>query len=217
MSGANSAQTYVGLSTLYTVTISAPSSNAPPSDGFVDPTRIEYYLDDLANPPASFTLAASQAKRRANLRYAFIIAQLGLMANIYVEEFVATNADASTAPSAVTFNIEVERGDGSLATHDETNPPAVLLGVDALVRCIARGMMENQTLEIDVFDPTKTTTTGPYGSTPAVRFGTRIMPLVVGPLATNLAAAQATITIISVPQGTFPTDDDVVNPANGFS
>lgn len=214
MSGSNLPQPYVGLATFYTVVITAPASNTPPGDGFVDPTRVEYYLTDLANPPASFTLAASEAKRRANLRYSFMVAQLGLMANIYIDNVVAAGADASTPPTTLTMIIEIERGDGVLVTRDELNPPAVLMGTAALARCVARALMENQTLEIDVFDPTKTTTTGPYGNTPAIRFGSRIMPLVIGPLSDNLADAQTMVTVTTTPPpGTVQT----TAPGTGFN
>lgn len=207
MSGANTPQPYVGIATFYNVVITAPSSNTAPSDGFVDPVKVEQYLTDLANPPANFTFAASQAKRRANQRFYFMVSQLGLMANVYLHNVVAVGADASTPPTSLTFIVEIERGDDVLVTRDELNPPAFLMGTVALARCIARGLMENQTLVSDVFDPTKTTTTGPYGSTPAIRFGTRIMPLVIGPLASSLAAAQATVTVTSVASSALPSDN----------
>ena len=179
-------------STRYRVTIngaSAPSS--APRDGFIDNKTIETYMGEGADAPT--TLVQTTAKERANLRFKFLCQQLQLEGNIYVEDIVATGGSAVAAPTSYSFTAVAERGDDMLFTRDETANGASLTGTDALTRLLARALIQNRTIASMLWDPTKTT--APGNSTPAARHDQRLIAVEVGPVASNLTAASALITI----------------------
>lgn len=185
------------------------SDLAAPSDGFVDPKSLTQYGVSLESTPTGLTLALSEAKRRANIRWGEIILQMNLITNCYIEanSIVASGGTYNTAPVSVSFQVIVEHGDASLYTADELNAGSYLTGTAALTRMIARGLQYVQVPNgsfgdpiANVFDPTSTTTYGTPGSTTsAPRTGERMMSLPVGALASNLTTAAG---IISITQST---------------
>lgn len=193
------------LPSRYHVTIAASNGTAP-QDGFIDHRRIEAILASpvgadgrneasLDNLPPDFTFAKSQAKRRGNVRYDEVVAQLGFVANMYASSIVP--GEASFA-----FDLLVEHGDGSLMTWDETAAPARVLLTDpqaVIQRCVARALVLNTTVRADVLDPTPATSVGVYGATRSVpRFGVRWLTLEVGALYPSLAAATAAVTVTAI-------------------
>jgi hypothetical protein len=181
------------LASFYRVQISATEGEAP-RDGFVDPFKVEHYLMD--GEPESFDYDASVAKERANIRWVGMVSRLGLMANCYVSNIDAAGADAVTAPDPLSFTLEIERGDAVLYTEDELNPGDALTGSDAIKRCIARSLTDTRTGVGDIYDNTPIQTEGT--EVPSPRTGVRIDRIVVGPVADDLMAAEASITVTRI-------------------
>ncbi len=224
---------------LYAVSlINYYSTNSAPSDGFVDPNTIQsYYSYDTYNTtnyysvsatqyafettPSGLTLALCTAKRRANHRWNEIIRQLELVSNVIIfpASIVVTGGSApgwtptATPPTpCLTFQMAVPFGDSGIMTLDETvGTPTYLSGPTAITRCIARALIADQFREMDVFDPTSSTSV-PAGNASCVRFGVRInpttynstysfnTPLEIGAYATSLTnAATNCITVSYLP------------------
>ena len=197
---------------LYRVTIAGTTGPAP-ANGFIDRVRVEQYLAaplgrdgineaSLDNFPLSFTLNDALAKRRANIRYNDVVAQLGFVGNMYVSNVLAPGAGASSEPSSLTFDLFVEHGDGSLTTWDETALPAKVLLTDPLVvisRAISRALIQTLVVQADILDPTPATTVGVYGATTSVpRYGVRYEKLVVFQLYASLTIASTSITVVAL-------------------
>jgi hypothetical protein len=198
---------------VYYISIAGASGSAP-NDGFVDPKKAEQYL---ANPIGAdgineasldnfsgFTFANAQAKRRANIRYNEMVAQMGFVGNMYICNVTATGASANTAASTLGFTVYVEHGDGSLNTWDELNPGALLTDpATVLARTISRALVENVVVQADILDPTPRVTEGTYGAVVSVpRYGVRYQSLAVGPVYADLSTANAAITVTPVFQPT---------------
>lgn len=193
----------------YSITITNPNSTtdlASPSDGFVDFNTVEDYVSTLETVPITFTFPLSTAKRRANVRYRMILLQMGLVCNCYVLDTSIAQFGGSLIlpPTSVSFQLIVEHGDSSLYTNDENNPGQFLTGIPALTRMISRGLQTNKIsitafdgyYKSNVYDPTPTTTTGSYGGVnPFPRTGERVEGLDIGPICSDLAAADGTVTI----------------------
>lgn len=201
----------------YKITIAASGSGTTvPVEGFVDNRSAVQYLANatatgnspvypsdetsLDNLPAGFNLAASFAKKRANIRYNAMVAQLGLICNVYIQSVVALSASAITAASSFSFTALVEHGDGSLQTWDEVVPGLLITNpVLVLTRAIARALSRDLTMIAEVLDPTPANSLGILGASNAVpRFGIRTASLEVGPAFATLAAAASAVTIVKV-------------------
>ena len=184
------------LSTFYTVSI-AYIAGTGDNDGFIDNMKVEQYMaaSNTGVAPASFTTSTN--KVRANIRYKTIIEQLQLMGNMYDSEDVAVGATIDTPGTAFNFTLEVERGDEVLGTMDELNPGVELMGANAIVRCIARSLMEyRNNYNYAVFNPTATTAPANGGTTTAIaRQGATTLTFNVGPLTTNLSDGANAVTV----------------------
>lgn len=187
--------------TFYTVVVTNGNTNSAPHDGFIDNLKIEDYYagSSLASAPSGLTYALCKAKRRGNIRYRDIVAQLSVVANCYIDTNNIVNAGgtAKVEPTTFQFSIIVEHGDASLVTEDETSPGTYLTGAACITRCIARALLNDQVAKkIDVFDPTNATTVGSYGLTTSVtRFGSRIDPAFeCGAYETDLTTAEGFVT-----------------------
>jgi len=198
----------------YRISISGSSGSAP-NDGFVDNLRMEDYLSNsvgadginessLDNFSPTVTLTNSLAKRRANIRYNGIVAQMGLVTTIYISNVVAFGANATTPATTFNFDVLVDHGDGSLATWDENNPGTVITNsVAVLARTVSRALIANVTVQADVLDPTANTGTGVLASSKSVpRYGVRYESLSVGPVYSTLTTANAAITVTPLYQPT---------------
>jgi hypothetical protein len=169
-----------------TLTNGIVGNSASGTDGFVDPTRLETYYGQLGGWAGletwptdvlapGLTLALSEAKRRANLRYRRIVIELELMGNVFIlPASLASNATAVTEGTTLSFQLGAERGAASLTTRDELNHGEFLLGAAAVQRAIARALTDSQTLAVDVYDPTPTASTGLGASVSIARFGVRL-------------------------------------------
>ncbi|CAM6054496.1 unnamed protein product [Sphagnum tenellum] len=156
----------------------------------------------LDNFQSSFTLTTSLAKRRANVRYTQVVAQLGFIGNMYICNVVASGASAVAAPTTFSFNVLVEHGDGSLQTWDETNPGTVLTDpATVLARAVSRALIQNVVVQADVLDPTPANSIGVLGASKSVpRYGSRYESLAVGPVYNSLTAANSAITVTALYQ-----------------
>jgi hypothetical protein len=182
--------------TYYTVVINATGlGGANPADGFIDNTKCEQYMA-ASSPTTPTTKANSITKERANSRFEMLRYKLGIMANVYFTNIVATGADANTAATAFNFTAIVERGDAVLVTEDENTPGTFLNGAAALTRCIARALIATKDDFADYYDPT--TVAAPGNVTLAVRMGIRTERVTVGALAGDLATATTKITVTKI-------------------
>lgn len=200
----------------YSVTITNPNASADlsaPSDGFIDFNTVENYSTNLETATLSFV--QSTAKRRANIRYRILILEMNNVCNCYIlpSSLQATNGAINTPPSAISFQLIIEHGDSSLYTNDENNPGSYLTGIAALTRMISRSLMYSKTnngvygdFKINIYDPTATTTVGPYASsTPFPRTGERIDYLEVGALCKSFSVADSTVSVTKLMTDLPPT------------
>ncbi len=188
--------------TVYSVTITNSNSNSSPRNGFVDNLKIEDYYASagLKTTPSGLDYNLCKAKRRGNMRYRDIIAQLNMICNISIDELsITSDAGAKTEATSFTFYIAAEHGDAAFVTEDETSPGTNLTGTDCIKRCVARALFNDMTREIDVFDPTSATTVGVYGAGTSIpRYGIRIAALQSGKYGSSLANAESVVTVEAV-------------------
>lgn len=181
--------------TFYTVAITALSGPVN-SDGFIDNKKIENYMAGGSTPT---TAAQSITKERGNSRYETMISTLGMLANLYVHNPVATDGLANATPSAFSFTLESEHGDSVLVTPDESNGGALLTGALALKRVIARSLLVSKQDFSDYYDPTLNNAITANGTMEAgARIGVRIEKVDVGKLANTISEAEAAITVTKI-------------------
>ena len=185
------------MTSVYAITISNPGGTSAPSDGFIDPTRVEEYIPDLSEAPSDFTIALSTAKRRANLRFQNLLQQMGIAGNMDVDPNSITTPGASykAEPSSFGFQVLLPYGDSELYTPDELNPGSALSGIPALTRIVARALVWSGTRTIDVYDPTALVTFATSMAYP--RFGERVAPIQIGGVETSLATAASLVTVVT--------------------
>lgn len=181
------------MHTFYQVEIQGVTA-ASPRNGFIDPTKIEQYMEAGSIPA---TYEQCEAKERANMRYETLIAKLQQFTNIYVTEITTPGANSVTEPSKLTFKAEIEHGDESLVTQDELSPGSYLTGAAALKRAIARSLIVGREDFGETYDPTPST--APENSMNVPRRGVRIARIEFGALANNLTAAELLVTVTSIP------------------
>ena len=184
------------LSSFYTVSINYIAGTGD-SDGFIDNLKVEQYMAQANGATAPASLTTSTNKVRANIRHKTIMEQLQLMGNMYDHDDLAVGATIDTPGTAFNFVLEVERGDEVLATQDELNPGVELYGANAVVRCIARSLMEGRAnYNYAVFNPTPSTAPSNGGQTTAIaRQGSTTITFNVGPLTTNLSDGANAVTV----------------------
>lgn len=181
------------MPTFYRVSITSSQSSAP-QDGFIDNTTIEQYMTPELT---GLTVVHTKAKERANIRYGAMVDRLNEMTNVDLHHFIATGANAKTAPDPFVFTLEIEHGDTTLRTADEANAGQFLTGVNAIKRCIARGLIIETTNAVaDYYDPT--TSAAPGNTNLAARRGIRQERIQVSSPYVNLAGAAATVTVAKI-------------------
>lgn len=183
---------------IYDVAITALNAAAP-ADGFIDNKSSYNYMDISGDAPDS--LANAKAKFRANRRYRNVVSAVQMMCNAYIVSTTAPGATADSPPTSITIRFQVEHDASVLSTPDETSPGTVLTGAAALKRCVARALIrESYIVRGDYYDPTVVAGRDIDGTDNAGRAkGAVIADETVGPLAANIAAAEAAITVTLVP------------------
>ena len=187
----------------YRITITNSSGGVAPANGFVDNRKIENYGLIFNTTPAGLSLPLCEAKRRGNVRYSDIINQLQMVANCYVDpnSFVS-NATAIAEATSFSFHLYAEQGANSFSTRDELIPGVTLTGPACIKRCVARALATRQFKQIDIIDPTSTTSVGTKGATTSVvRFGARIYSapnFEIGPYVSNLISGEALAAVVAI-------------------
>lgn len=183
------------MPSIYSVTLNAPSGTiSAPHDGFLDPQTIERYMAAASTPS---TYAQSQAKKRGNIRWMWLTAQLGSLGSPQIAGITATGASATADATSITLTVSF---DDDISTFDEQNPGTFLAGADALARACARAMVTSENLHASIYDPTVTTRTfagrgGGASRTVNQITGVRVDPITVGSSYPDLATATGAITI----------------------
>lgn len=156
----------------YQITVANPGGLAAPSDGFIDPVRLENH-----GTLASVTLEDAQAKKRANIRFRTILDILGMESNPIFESASAVGAsskvEATSLELVVTF-----KGDVTIIRDEES-----VVGALAVKRLVAEALIISSERVVDVYSPT------------AVAL---IEPLVVQSIAATLVDAMALVTVVKV-------------------
>lgn len=161
-------------------------TGAAPKNGFVDATKPEEYASTSAFPS---TLAASEAKERANMRWLQMIETIEeRIAPIRIQNIVATGADENTEASTFAFTITVDRPE-YLDTEDELNAPTRLQGADAVKRWVAKSLMVTLRTNREIYNPT---------TIDSVVQGPIILELVAEAPAADLATAEGAITVTEI-------------------
>lgn len=184
------------MKSIYNVVLngSAFSSRAAPGDGFFDPKGSYSYMDE-GNYPTDPNKAI--AKSRGQRRFKNLIMQIHGMTNAYVLEQTVDGGSADVSPTQISLKLLIEHGDPSLVTDDEYNAGTRLTGIAALRRCIARSFLIEEDRNMETYDTTETT----YSQNGAEKHGKHGISsniAHIGPLADNIAGAEAAITITKV-------------------
>jgi len=152
-------------------------------------TEIGFVAPVVSAIPGAFpsTLANGEAKARGNERWKLVTEQLSRDTSpLYVAAIVETGNNVNTQPSAISFTASYT--DVSFVyTYDETNNNAILNGIPAIIRCVARALMVDKFMNVVVYDPTHDTTGNPKGDV--------IEYLEIGALTTDLATAEAAVSV----------------------
>jgi hypothetical protein len=146
----------------------------------------------MPNSAGVDTLADSQAKSRANSRWNTLNKMIGFEATpIYVGGVVVTGGGIDSAPTAISFTVAYSDV-SNLYTYDELNDNALMKGIPALTRMVARAMTTTRTENTAVINP---------GTDANWHFtiGDQVEALVVGAIATDLSTAAAAITVTTIP------------------
>lgn len=154
--------------------------------GFVTPV-VSYPYSQVAS------LVLSEAKARANERWNLLTKLLGSeVSPSHVGGIEAPGATIDAEATEISFTVTYQDFN-AIYTYDELNNNALLKGIPAVKRWVARALITNRNIVIPVFDPTHVT----VGTTYFER-GERVESLVVAALAADLATAEANITVDSI-------------------
>lgn len=180
------------IQNLYAVSIAAVPLAAP-RNGFIDPISIQQYMAQGSSPT---TLAQSEAKTRANIRFMSMVETMQVETNLYIDNVETPGANAVTEPSQINFVVIAEKGEDDIVIADENNPGAYLTGIAAIRRMIARSLTHSRDTRWITYDPVPVA--APGNSTLAVRVGYRFQDISVGKIATSLTTAESYITITKI-------------------
>lgn len=145
------------------------------------------------------TLANSQAKERANMRWNQIVSELeenatpNLLGNI-----VRTGNIANVAPTSVTFTVGYERPDTvyTVARPAEPDAGTVYVGANAIKRQVARALTSTLISNRKVFDPTMENY-GAYSDRPNAALIQSITASAIDTVA-NIAIVENNITVVQI-------------------
>lgn len=176
----------------FTLSITIPAGLLPPNDGGFDPKKIEEYLVAGGSP----LLTHTQAKKRGNIRYQWLIEALGTMGLFEIKNIEAVGAGITTDPTLFRFTVVFDRAD-AVFVYDDLNPGEILNGYDAVKRVVARAIMRQGFVSTSVYDPTKAVRTFSRGPSekrlPDQDTSNRVLKIQVGGLAETLTEAEALI------------------------
>lgn len=138
------------------------------------------------------TLANNEAKMRANSRWESLTKLLNFEANTLSVGVISDDGTPDVAPSAIVFNVAYQNI-SLVYTFDETNNNALIKGIPALKRIIARALVLSRTENRVIIDP---------AIDPTYHFviGDKVESLVIDKIADDLAAAEAAIAVDFITQ-----------------
>lgn len=178
----------------FAVSISTLTGVGGFGDGFVDNNSASSFIvADGSQWPANLGSATTRA--RGNLRWRSVIQYLSENATIFsLSNITATGSNFNVTPTSMNFTVAYDRPD-YLYAYDELVPGVKLYNQAAIKRWIARGLIQNITSLYPVVDPTQVTgITGAAG-----HYGYNVRLVNAGPLAVDVTAAEAAITVTAVP------------------
>lgn len=146
------------------------------------------------------TLANSEAKERANIRWTQMISEIEENATpSFLGNISRTGNVANVSTSSVTFTVSYDRPETiyTTARPGEPDAGAVLTGTAALRRQVARALTQTMVSNRKVFDPNMENF-GPYTDRPNAA---RIEPITAAALDTiaNIATVEDNITVVQIP------------------
>lgn len=146
------------------------------------------------------TLANSESKERANMRWTQMISELEENATpSFFGNISRTGNIANAAPSTVTFSVAYERPDTvyTVARSNEPDAGNTFVGTDALRRQVARALTQTMVSNRKVFDPNMENF-GAYSDRPNAA---RIETIIAGGLDTvaNISIVEDNITVVQIP------------------
>ncbi len=156
-----------------------------------------YFIVDIAaavdnESPEQFsggfpvTLAQSLVIERTNMRYEAVVRSASEDIQPLQTSAIAVTGRTATAPStAIQFTLVYDRPE-FLNTEDEDNPGTFLTGVAAVERYVARGLINDEVLNRQIFDPTI------VGNEPQILEVTATAPFA------DVATAEGSITVTEV-------------------
>lgn len=151
--------------------------------GFVNPTVATQPRPEVTDR------AASLAKERGNVRWEILCKLLNYNASTYFMGAVVKDGDIDTDPTTIEFTVGFHSL-GHVYTNDELNNNAIIEGIPAVKRLVARALTFGATLVRDFIDPTPTTE--------GFEIGSKIEKVVVGALADNLGDAEDATTVTAI-------------------
>ena len=176
------------IPTYYRVSIASMTDTAP-KNGFIDNTTVEKYR--ASAEPSSLT--TSLAKERGNMRYLKMLENISENATpVEVFNIVATGADVDTEATTFAFTVVFDRVN-AVYTRNESSNNAIITGIPALKRQIARTFAQNITKNTIVYDPTLV-----FPPDTGVAFGQSVRTVIADAVLSDLAAIEANITISQI-------------------
>lgn len=156
-------------------------------------------LNELGfNPPVSTfpnnagvdTLADSEAKVRGNSRWGTLMKLMNFEAGVVnVGGVRKTGGGIDSAPTAISYTVAYADF-SQIYTYDELNSNALLKGIPALRRMIARALTTDRSEVRDVINPTVVSGQNTIGD--------QILTIEAGALSGSLASAEGVITITAI-------------------
>lgn len=157
--------------------------------------QLGFSAGSIGGNPATYALSVQ--KERAVMRWQNIVANLTQPASpIFVGEFVrAGNLVGSGMLTTLSWTVGYDRPH-YLVTEDETSPGDFLYGIDAVKRFVARGLIHDQTMLRDLYNPTLSS----FGSN-VIRPNPLIpgVYITAGKLDTSVATIEGNITVTKIP------------------
>lgn len=167
----------------YRIVIDASGlGGASPADGFIDHQNPESFNSFPS------TLADSEKKERANMRWESILRQTSTtISPVFVQGIVATGSDEDTDATEFSFTLGYDREE-YFKTEDEENLGTFLVDEAAIKRWVARALVQDELENRFFYNPTL------IGS-PARPQGPSIRELTAGKLTADLSTAESKITV----------------------
>jgi hypothetical protein len=164
-------------------------TDTAPKNGFIDNTTVEKYR--ASAEPASLT--TSLAKERGNIRYTKMLENISENSTpVDILNIVATGADVNTEATTFAFTVVYDRVN-SVYTRNELSSNAIITGIAALKRQVARTFAQSIVKNTVVYDPTLV-----YPPDGGVAFGQSVKIVTAEAPLTDLTTIEGNITVSQI-------------------